>query len=136
MKLNVTKRIVTEDFAKEDQELVNKLAFTMNSFFEQVAQGFNKNLTIEDNFNMELKEIVLTVDASGIPTTTAAYQSTLRTKVRGHIILMARNVTDPTVYPTGAPFITFMQNEKIVTIQHVTGLQAANSYRFLILTVG
>lgn len=135
-KLNVTKRIVTEDFDKEDQALVSKLAFTLNSFFEQVAQGLNKNLTIEDNLNMEVKDVVLTVDALGIPTTTAAYQSSLRTKVRGHVILTARNLTDSTLYPTGAPFISYVQNEKLVTIQHVTGLQSGNSYRLLILSVG
>jgi hypothetical protein len=51
-KLNVTKRIVTEDFQKDDQALVSKLAFTLNSFFEQTANALNKNLTIEDNLNM------------------------------------------------------------------------------------
>lgn len=136
MKLNVTKRIVTEDFPKEDQALVGKLAFAMNSFFEQVAGAFNKNITIEDNLNMDIKSVVVTVDASGIPTVAAAFQSVLRTKVRGISVLRARNNVTATVYPTGAPFISFEENGKVVTIQHVTGLQAANSYTLTLLVYG
>lgn len=136
MKLNVTKRIIKEDFKKEDQELIDKLAFALNSFFEQVAQGFSKNITIEDNLNMEIKEVVLTVDASGFPTTTAAFQSALRTRVRGLTVLRAINQTNPGTYPTGAPFVSFEQNNNLLTIQHVTGLQPAESYKLQILSFG
>lgn len=135
-KLNVTKRIVAEDFEEEDQGLITKLAFTLNSFFEQVAFAFNKNITIEDNLNMEIKEVVITVNASGFPTTQAQFQSSLRTKVRGLLVLRAFNQTNPGTYPTSAPFISFEQNNNLLTIQHVTGLQAAESYKLQILSFG
>lgn len=136
MKLNVTKRIVKEDFKPEDQELVGKLGFTLNPFFEQISQVLNKNLTIEENFNMEVKIIDLKVDAGGLPTTTAAYQSTLRTKVRGTMVMDARNLTNTTTYPTSGPFINFLQENNLVTIQHVTGLQAGDNYRLTVLSIG
>jgi hypothetical protein len=135
-KLNVTKRIVTEDFQKDDQALVSKLAFTLNSFFEQTANALNKNLTIEDNLNMEVKSVTITVDASGIPTTAAAFQTALKTKVRGATVIAARNQTSATTYPTSAPFLTFEQNDGIITIQHIAGLQASNSYSLTILLYG
>lgn len=135
-KLNVTKRIVTEDFAPEDQQLVEKLAFTMNSFFEQTAAALSKNITIEDNLNMEVKDVVVAVDGSGVPTSTTSFQCSLKTRVRGLLVIRAQNSTDATVFPSGAPLVSYSQNGSLITVSHITGLQAGYSFKLTILVLG
>jgi hypothetical protein len=40
------------------------------------------------------------------------------------------------VYPEGYPFITFIENKKVVTIQHITGLPANKKFKLLLMTIG
>lgn len=40
------------------------------------------------------------------------------------------------IYPKGYPFITFKEDRKIVTIQHITGLPANKKFKLSLLTIG
>lgn len=135
-KISEFKRLIKEDFNKDDQDLIDKLAFTVNPALETIAQALNKNLTFEDNINSQIKDIEVTVNGDGRPLVNTSYKSVLRGQTRSIIVMRAENLTSSSTYPDGAPFISFIDNAGQVTIQHVTGLQANNKYRLRILAIG
>lgn len=129
------KRIAKEDFPKDDQRLVEKLAYPINSFIEQTRNLFTKNIDFE-NLNQEVIEITLTVNAAGAPLVPAQYKSNLRTRVQGMICISADNLTTPGTPPLNTPFATFIQSTTIVTISNIKGLDANQLYRLRFLTIG
>jgi hypothetical protein len=58
MKLPTFKRIVSEEFP-EQRKWLPKLIAPLNSFLEQVTQGLNKNITVQDNLDAEIKTITV-----------------------------------------------------------------------------
>lgn len=129
------RRIDKADFDKDIQDSIDKLAFPLNSFMEQTRTALQGNLDFT-NINQQIISLTVTVDATGIPTQKTQYRSTLKSKVAGNICIAAFNVTNPTHFPTTAPFISFNINENIITILNITGLQANEKYQLSILSVG
>lgn len=129
------KRIQKEDFEGEMQDAVDKLAFPLNSFMEQVKAVLDKNVDFK-NLNQEPIILETTVDVNGNPTVETKYRSNLRTKVLGHTCINAFNLTNTAAYPTGQPFISFIQNGNIITVLNVKGLQANQKYRLIVLSIG
>lgn len=135
MKLQNYPRIVKENLPEKFRDIVD--SFTgFNSLAEDLSNAFNKNITVDDNLNMQYKQLEVTLNGSGIPTITTEFKSTLRNKSRGVIIVRAENLTNPSVFPTNAPFITFSEEQQVITINHITGLPANNKYRLTLLSVG
>lgn len=134
MKLSIVKRIRTEDFEQKDQALVEKLSYPINQFIEQISEGFNKNLSVEDNLPFEIKTIPLTVN-NGDPITTASFKSSL-SGVRGAMVVAAINNENDTVL-TGAPFIQFVfsKTQGIVTITKVYGLPNDISFNLTLFLI-
>lgn len=134
-KIDNIKRILKEDFPENSRETVDKMGYVINNFMEQVISAFNKNINF-DNLNQEIKDISVTVNGSGIPTIDTNFKNNLITKVKGIQVILAENQTNTTSYPTSCPFISFTENNKIVTIRHISGLQANNKYKLRIITFG
>lgn len=132
-KLGFLKRLVTEDFSKDDQKIISKLAFILNPALEQIVQAMSNNLTFEDNMASMVKEIDVEVDASGKPVSGGAFQSTLNSLCKNIITTRATNLTNSSTYPSGYPFITWEESSKIITIKHIAGLQAGSKYRLRII---
>lgn len=129
-------KIVKENIPTEFRKLAEGLGQPYNDFSEQVYNALNKNLTVDDNFNMQYKDIQLQVNSDGTPLLVTQYQSNLKTKVRGMQVFRLQNLTNPTIYPTSAPFITFSENNKVITINHITGLSSGYVYLVTILAAG
>ncbi len=129
------KRIQKEDFEAEMRDTIDKLAYPLNSFMEQTKSALDGNLDFT-NINQELITVDVTVDTDGIPTIVTKFKSTLNTKCAGVTCINALNLTSASTYPDGAPFCSTTESSGIVTINHVTGLQANNKYRLTLLSVG
>ena len=125
------KRIIVEDFAKQDRPMAEKLSGSLNLFMDEVYQVLSKNLNTTDNLNRDLKTIKVNVNASGIPNSNVQFQNTLKTKISGMVVIRAFNAI-----PTTAPFITYTENAGIVTINQVSGLVANTDYQLLIEIIG
>lgn len=129
------KRIAKEDFEKDDQKLVEKLAYPINSFIEQVRNALNKNLDF-DNLNQEIIEFTTSVDSSGNPLTPLQYKSNLNTRIRGMTCIKVEDTNNTAIAPVNTPFATFTQSTNIVTVSNITGLTANTQYRLRFLTFG
>lgn len=126
-KISNLKRIIKEDFPEEYQELIDKLAYSLNPFLEQISNAFNKNINIE---NLSREFITVTVENVGgnlkIP---VQFKTSLSGRIQGFNIIKAENITNPAIYPTQAPWITWTINSNILTIQKVTGIPDNNKFR-------
>lgn len=135
MKLNNIKRIITEDFPKDDRVLVEKLSFALNPFLEQISTIFNKNVDF-DNLNQEVLTFTIQLDSNGIPKTQTQIKTSLKTKIRGILVIKLTNLENDSTFPTGAPFITYSVAADLITIQHVTGIPANKRYTISAIAIG
>lgn len=138
MKLSQLTRITEEDFAQEDLELIQKLARSLNPFLEQVSQAMSKNIDF-DNLNQEVLTFTLKVDALGKPLTTSQIRHSLKTRPKGLVCVSARNLTNPTTYPTGTPFVSFSfsgSDYSVLTINAISGLPANMDFELTLIVIG
>ena len=133
MKLQAFKRLIKEDVEEQYRPLVEKIGFSVNNFAEEVIKALSNNLSIEDNFNQNKKDITVQVDSSGIPTTTTQLKTGLSTICAGITVIKADNITAPRTYPTGYPFINYTENQGVITINHITGLQSGYKYQLKVV---
>lgn len=120
------KRIVREDFAEEDQAIIDKLAFSLNPFMEQVVNALTRSIDFQ-NLAQELKiiENVNVNPTTGIPIRQIQFATTLTKPLQGMTCIRAINRSRTDTYPTGGIFASFFSDGKIVTITHITGLPAS-----------
>lgn len=139
MKLPSFKRLFKGDFKPDDQELVDKLSYTINSGLETLYDALNKRLTFDDNFNSSKHSITVTVDANGKPTQATSFTTSINGSLSGIIVIKAINSTtysaSPT-YPTSAPFISYTQSNQQVTITNIKGLTAGIAWTLSVIALG
>lgn len=136
-KVTNIKRLVKEDFAEADQELVDRLAFAINPFLEQVTAAFNKGID-DDNLKQQTVQVDVTVDSNGIPKSSLQIKlnsEILKTRIVGTHVVLAQNLTDGT-FPTGQPFLTFNIVNNLINVQHVAGLPADKKFRLSVRLIG
>lgn len=136
MKLPSYRRIITQDFKEEDRELVEQIGSNINDAFNSVYAVLQKRVSFADNIASTVRTIDITVDSTGKPTQATSFKlDVTNTSVLGVIVLSALNLTNSAVYPTAMPFISYTQNGDIIYINNITGLQARNQYRLVVLAV-
>lgn len=128
------KRIVKEDFKAEDRDLVEKLAFPINSFHEQVRSALSGNLDFT-NLNQEIKTLNFTTNTQGQPLNRISFTSELNGRVQGIIVVRTLITSDNTSIPMTLPIVSWTQNEKTVNITGIGGLLPETGYSLTILTL-
>lgn len=128
------KRIVKEDFSPDDQELVEKLGFSINPLTEQLTAAFSNGIDFE-NLNQQFSIITVKVDGAGMVTTSGELKYQLKTRIKGVQCIRAENLTDTTPL-TGAPFVTFTMKNDLIKLLHITGLVANKEYRLSLIIPG
>lgn len=138
MKVNNYKRIVKEDFEEENRGLIERLGYSINSVMEQLVNLLNKNITVEDNLQQEIKtiEITTSVNSPTTPKESTKFKNNLTNTIKGVLVISVENLTNTNSIPTSAVQVFFSENSKIVTVSGVTGLTANNKYRIKLLTIG
>ena len=133
MKLPTFKRINKTDYDKEYQGLIETLSFSINSGVESLYQVLNKSLNLKDNVACTVKSFEVEVNEDGSPKTETTFLLDSNNKILGITILSAVNETNSKVYVSSAPFISFSQSGKTITINNIKGLQ--NGYKYTITLV-
>ena len=122
------KKIVQEDYDKQYQDMINKLAYSINPFAEQVVDALDNGISITDNLNWGKATITVTVDSTGTPTTITKFKSGITGNSYGVAVEKAVNTTNATVYPTSAPFISYSESNGVITVNNISGLPANNKF--------
>lgn len=134
MRLPNFQRLYSNDFTAEQKDLVNKLSVSLNIGIDTLYQALNKQVSLNDNIDCIVKSVDVTVNASGIPTSTTSFKlDDISRNVIGVQVLKADNQTNTSTYPTGGVFITFAQTQNGIQLLHVTGLPASNRFTLKIV---
>src|ERR1039457_6206065 len=128
MKLPSFKRLYSGDYDKQYKSLIETISLSLNNGIEALYSSLNNGLTLRDNMKASVKDVVLTLDATGAPTSPTSFKLDFTGQIDGVNVLSANNLTNASIYPTGAPFISFTQAGNSVTVNNVTGLQSGNQY--------
>lgn len=129
------KRLTVEDFKSEDRPLVSKLAFIINSFHEQVRSTLNRNID-SANLAREIRTLDFVTNESGQPLNTLTFRSELGTvKVSGINVIRLVITSENLRYPTTLPLISFSQNDDLITINNITGLESGLGYTIVLETI-
>lgn len=135
-KLPSYRRIFHDDYPPETQEIIKKLSVSLNIGIEAIYDALNGKLTLQDNFDSTKKDVELTVDANGIPTTETAIRVNKTETITGLMVVKYENLTNPSSYPTGGITICFTQNGNIITFDHVSGLPEGEEVRLRVIALG
>lgn len=127
-KLPSFKRIFYTDFPKDYQSLVEQLSYTINQGFDALFNALNNNLTLNDNLAVTVKDITVSVNATGTPTSSTGFTVSNSNTIAGVQVIKATNNTNPTIYPTSGVFITYTQSGNLITINNIAGLPANNQF--------
>lgn len=130
MRLPSFKRIFKQDFAQNDQQLIEKLSFILNNGIDVLYQALNKNLSFTDNIYGSLKSFNVEVDSTGIPVSNVIIPLDISAPAKGLITLKVDNTTNSTGYPSTAPWISWTQVNSGIQVNHISGLDAKNTYTF------
>lgn len=130
------KRIVTEDFSEKDRPIADKIGYSVNIFADDVSHALDKNLTIEDNLNMNKVDLLVLVDSAGKPTSSTQFKTQLNNACAGIQVIKAESVGRTTVYPTGTPFISFTEGNSIITVNNITNLPTGTQFKLKLLLIG
>lgn len=128
------KRIVKEDFPEEYRGLIEKIAFPINSFHEQVRNLFNKNIDFT-NLNQEIKVLTFTTNENKKPINTLSFNSGLSTRVQGMQVVRIVITSSNTSFAETMPVISWTQNDKLVTINNISNLLPETAYSLTVLTL-
>lgn len=131
-KLGFLKRLVKEDFKKEDQDIISKIAFILNPALESITNSLNNSLTFAENMNAQVKDLTVEVK-SGKPVQDVSFRSTLKGLCRGIICIRASNLSNTNSFPTSSPFLSFTEDMGQITITHISGLQDNEKYSLRIV---
>ena len=130
------KRLRAEDFPEDQQELVSKLAFALNSFMDQTVALLDGNLD-SANIAREIKDINFTTDGSGAPSSLPLKITTsLNRKPVGVICIKAENLTNTLTYPSGAPWVSWTLSGGVISITNITNLTAGEKWRLRLMIIG
>ena len=114
-------RITKSDFAKEMQDLIEKLGNIINRNTEIIYELGNKKVSLRDNILCSVRDITVQVDASGIPLTATSAVLDATGLIDGVTVINAQaNVTN--VYPTTQPFIAYTPKSQSINIDVIKGL--------------
>ena len=130
------KGIKTDDMETEYKNLVDRVAYSVNTFMDQSIYLFNGNIDFQ-NLNQSVKDIDIQIDSSGNLINPPSIRTELNTKVQGVLCIKATNLLDSSVYPTSAPWVSFdILNSSTISLLNVSGLQNDSQYRLRLLLIG
>lgn len=138
MILQSFKRLYTNDYPQPEQDLVQRLAVPYNTL-ENVYNVLHNNVDLVNNGYVDVRTVNVAVDSKGNPTAiTNLTLTNVTTAVMGTLVIRAVNTTNPNIYPTSTPFISFtpQSNANGITINNIAGLPTGNTFTLTIIVYG
>jgi len=127
-KLSSIRRIIPEDFAKEDQPAANTIAASYNDFADEIFQLINGSLDFE-NLARGKAVVDITFDANGTP----VGQVNVSTKLTSVAIInigRVQNLTNSAARLISAPYLDWtLQGQGLIRILYGRGFAAGVKYR-------
>lgn len=134
-KLPTIKKVLNEDIKSLPNEIkqgIQPIINTINNFMEVVYQNFNKNVTFEQNVACFVKEIVYKTPSTYPTMENVEFGSELKSKASGLMLVQAL-VRGTYVPVTTAVYVPWVENNGVIVIYPIVGLQADTTYTIRLL---
>lgn len=125
-----TRRLNREDF-QEAPSWIDPMLTVINAFMDSVYNIMNRNISLTQNLNIQIVTINVETDTNG-----DIKPVKLKTTVRGRVagVSVIRVITTDT--SSISPFVSFSQNENILTISNIASLNSNQKYKIILLVIG
>lgn len=131
------KSLQASDFDEQYQDLINKLATIFNNEIQSIFSALNNGVSLKDNILCVVKDVPVVVDANGNTTNTANFSIDVpNMRVRGCTVIRCVNTSNNSLFPTGAPFVSYTPGTQQVTINNVTGLIPGQQWTLTVIAWG
>lgn len=135
MRLPSFRRIFEQDYEKQYQDLVRQLSVSINYGFEPLYEILNGKLSFTENTASLITTVNVEVNANGKPKSKTTIRKTTSDRFSGFMIIKAENLSNSSIYPTSAPFISYTETSDSITINNVTGLPADNLFQLTVFGI-
>lgn len=135
-KIQQPKKLRAEDFQGENQQFVQQFAYIFNDLADSFYFSLIKSLDFE-NMNRDLVQVNVNIGSSGQVTNLPQIKYNLKNAPKGVSCVRAINQTNPTIFPTQSPFVSWgLLNNGNMQILNVTGLQDNSQYVLTLEIIG
>lgn len=125
-----TKKLKIEDFDKDVQPTIAKVAWSLNPLYDQLETLVNrKGITVEDNLPFQYQSFTVELDASGEPKQKVILNNPFGNIFKGFIVC---NVSGNGTI-TSMPFIIWELNGLNILVKKITGLQQDTRFTLTLL---
>ncbi|MEO0271670.1 MAG: hypothetical protein ABIM30_01100 [candidate division WOR-3 bacterium] len=134
MRIRNYSNITTEQFKSEAKQDLIMLAEQLNGYLFQFNTLFNKNIDV-DNLKIEIRQIIVEVDSSGVPKTNIIVNKGSLEKLSGVIPIRVEkmNLNDPFI--TSAPFFEIREETNTFRVVSCLGFPANIRYIVTLLLI-
>jgi len=124
------RRLNREDF-QDAPNWIDPMLTVINAFMDSVYNIMNRNISLTQNLNIQIVTINVETDTNG-----DIKPVKLKTTVRGRVagVSVIRVITTDT--SSISPFVSFTQNENILTISNIASLNSNQKYKIILLVIG
>lgn len=136
MKIQSWKRILKTDYAKQFQDLIETLSFSINNAIDNINAALNNNISLNDNILCTVKTLNIQVDATGKPLTTLIFPLSFTGQAKLLEIGNVQNQTNSVLYPTSAVMFFWTQVQNGIQVNSITGLLVNNTYNITVVVYG
>jgi hypothetical protein len=134
--IQIPKQLQVQDFDASQQKLIAKIGYIYNDFALSVYHLLQKGIDFT-NLNRDLIVVQINIDSAGKLINPPQIAFNLQDNPKGVVCVSATNMTNITVYPVSAPFISWSINSNgKLLLNHVTGLQASSKYSLTLELIG
>jgi hypothetical protein len=137
-RIEIPKKIRTEDFTTDEQTIIAKISDPFNDLADAFYFALTKSIDFE-NLNRDLVTVNVNIGATGQVSNLPQVRHSLQTGApRGVNVIRAINSKSPnTVFPTGAPFLSYtVVSQNVIQVLAVTGLQNNSQYVLTLELIG
>lgn len=127
--LNI-KKINVSDFSSNNTPDIQKLARSLNPFFDSISQVMKKGLTVAEHLPFEYVTFETTVDVSGTPTSVLKLPIGLTANVQGMFVIQVSGGI-----PSATPFVIYNIEKNIATVSKVVGLPANVKFKITVMVL-
>ena len=125
-----TRRLNREDF-QDAPAWIDPMLVVLNAFMDSVYNIMNRNISLTQNLNIQIATINVETDSNG-----DIKPVKLKTTVRGRVVGVSVIRAISTDTSSISPFVSFTQNENILTISNIASLNSNEKYKIILLVIG
>lgn len=125
-----TRRLNREDF-QDAPNWIDPMLTVINAFMDSVYNIMNRNISLTQNLNIQIATINVETDSNG-DIKPVKLKTTIRGRVAGVTVIRVISTDTSSI----SPFVSFTQNENILTISNIASLNSNQKYKIILLVIG